>query len=152
MIYNTVSRTPVSAIARPFSQKTAPLDCNRRGAALHQRLPAPPSCFRRVEGGLIISQFASQGAVNLTTVLTRLRRMDCIGLAGLRHQRNRNTAIGAAYVRRYVLFISAGIAGEDDLDAPDLTTPAKPASGPERPKAVGEWSTRSVDSYARNGQ
>jgi hypothetical protein len=43
--------------------------------------------------------------------------------------------MGAAltYARRYALFTLVGIAGEDDLDAPDLTAPAVPDSGPERP-------------------
>src|SRR6202050_5336937 len=43
--------------------------------------------------------------------------------------------MGAAltYARRYALFTLVGIAGEDDLDAPDLMTPTNRASGPERP-------------------
>ena len=38
--------------------------------------------------------------------------------------------MGAAltYARRYALFTLVGIAGEDDLDAPDLLTPAAPES------------------------
>jgi hypothetical protein len=41
--------------------------------------------------------------------------------------------MGAAltYARRYALFTLVGIAGEDDLDAPDLATPAQSAFGPE---------------------
>src|SRR6202162_1185210 len=41
--------------------------------------------------------------------------------------------MGAAltYARRYALFTLVGIAGEDDLDAPDLATPTKPAPGQE---------------------
>jgi ERF superfamily len=40
--------------------------------------------------------------------------------------------MGAAltYARRYALFTLVGIAGEDDLDAPDLITPAQDATGP----------------------
>jgi ERF superfamily len=51
--------------------------------------------------------------------------------------------MGAAltYARRYALFTLVGIAGEDDLDAPDLSAPTVPDSGPERPvtsyKAAG---------------
>jgi hypothetical protein len=43
--------------------------------------------------------------------------------------------MGAAltYARRYALFTMVGIAGEDDLDAPDLTAPTVPDSRPERP-------------------
>ena len=41
--------------------------------------------------------------------------------------------MGAAltYARRYALFTLVGIAGEDDLDAPDLIAPASTASGKE---------------------
>jgi hypothetical protein len=38
------------------------------------------------------------------------------------------------YARRYALFTLVGIAGEDDLDAPDLTTPTNQTSAPEKPK------------------
>ena len=43
--------------------------------------------------------------------------------------------MGAAltYARRYALFTLVGIAGEDDLDAPDLIAPAVPVSEPEKP-------------------
>jgi hypothetical protein len=44
--------------------------------------------------------------------------------------------MGAAltYARRYALFTLVGIAGEDDLDAPDLATPTNRTPGPEAPK------------------
>jgi hypothetical protein len=48
--------------------------------------------------------------------------------------------MGAAltYARRYALFTLVGIAGEDDLDAPDLATPtASPKTAPEKPMARG---------------
>jgi hypothetical protein len=43
--------------------------------------------------------------------------------------------MGAAltYARRYALFTLVGIAGEDDLDAPDLTTPTAPTSKVGKP-------------------
>ncbi len=46
--------------------------------------------------------------------------------------------MGAAltYARRYALFTLVGIAGEDDLDAPDLVTPTTPSSRLEKPKGV----------------
>src|SRR5271168_5161971 len=48
--------------------------------------------------------------------------------------------MGAAltYARRYALFTLVGIAGEDDLDAPDLTTPTNRTPGPEPPKGHGD--------------
>ena len=47
--------------------------------------------------------------------------------------------MGAAltYARRYALFTLVGIAGEDDLDAPDLKAPTAQKVGPERPVARG---------------
>jgi hypothetical protein len=66
--------------------------------------------------------------------------------------------MGAAltYARRYALFTLVGIAGEDDLDAPDLIAPTTPATKLERPagnkkgperwprsvKAAGLWRTK----------
>src|SRR6202158_1718784 len=47
--------------------------------------------------------------------------------------------MGAAltYARRYALFTLVGIAGEDDLDAPDLATPTNRTSGLEKAKRNG---------------
>ncbi len=47
--------------------------------------------------------------------------------------------MGAAltYARRYALFTLVGIAGEDDVDAPDLLPPERQASKPNEPKAGG---------------
>jgi len=47
--------------------------------------------------------------------------------------------MGAAltYARRYALFTLVGIAGEDDLDAPDLSPPEQQASKPNEPQAGG---------------
>jgi hypothetical protein len=43
--------------------------------------------------------------------------------------------MGAAltYARRYALFTLVGIAGEDDIDAPDLATPKSPSTNVEKP-------------------
>ena len=43
--------------------------------------------------------------------------------------------MGAAltYARRYALFTLVGIAGEDDIDAPDLKAPTPPASSAAKP-------------------
>jgi hypothetical protein len=55
--------------------------------------------------------------------------------------------MGAAltYARRYALFTMVGIAGEDDLDAPDLLTPSQPISGASRPASRGNGQ---LDSHA----
>jgi ERF superfamily len=80
------------------------------------------------------------GIVNLTTVLAHSSGewiasdwpVCAIGETATPHR------MGAAltYARRYALFTLVGIAGEDDLDAPDLVTPTTPSSGPEKTKGT----------------
>ena len=68
--------------------------------------------------------------------------------------------MGAAltYARRYALFTLVGIAGEDDLDAPDLLTPAAPTVGPEghgkrkEPSRHGNGSGVTGSSHRRPGK
>ena len=77
------------------------------------------------------------GIVNLTTVLAHASGewiasdwpVCAIGETKTPHR------MGAAltYARRYALFTSVGIAGEDDLDAPDLNTSMPGGSGAEKP-------------------
>ncbi len=78
------------------------------------------------------------GTINLTTVLAHASGewiasdwpVCPIGETATPHR------MGAAltYARRYALFTLVGIAGEDDLDAPDLTMPTSQTSAPEKPK------------------
>jgi hypothetical protein len=58
--------------------------------------------------------------------------------------------MGAAltYARRYALFTLVGIAGEDDLDAPDLDAPAVPRTGPEQPPGAGNGQLKGGGRYA----
>jgi hypothetical protein len=73
--------------------------------------------------------------------------------------------MGAAltYARRYALFTLVGIAGEDDVDAPDLVTPPQQAPRHEAPKgngslnggqhhapgpAAGRWRAKAVSTAA----
>jgi hypothetical protein len=79
------------------------------------------------------------GIVNLTTVLAHASGewiasdwpVCAISETTTRHR------MGAAltYARRYALFTLVGIAGEDDLDGPDLQAPAAQKQGPEQPVA-----------------
>ena len=81
------------------------------------------------------------GIVNLTTVLAHASGewiasdwpVCAISETATPHR------MGAAltYARRYALFTLVGIAGEDDLDAPDLTTPTNRTSTPEKPNGTG---------------
>jgi ERF superfamily len=76
------------------------------------------------------------GIVNLTTVLAHssgewiASDWPVCPIA----ETDRPHRMGAAltYARRYALFTLVGIAGEDDLDAPDLISPSQPTSGRDR--------------------
>src|SRR5277367_4674765 len=80
----------------------------------------------------------SAGTVNLTTMLAHASGewiasdwpVCAIGETAVPHR------MGAAltYARRYALFTLVGIAGEDDLDAPDIATPVRQSPETERPK------------------
>jgi hypothetical protein len=81
------------------------------------------------------------GIINLTTVLAHASGewiasdwpVCAIGEIATPHR------MGAAltYARRYALFTLVGIAGEDDLDAPDLATPPAQITSSEKPKGSG---------------
>ena len=78
------------------------------------------------------------GLVNLTTVLAHssgewiASDWPVCAVADTATPRRMGAAL--TYARRYALFTLVGIAGEDDLDAPDLTTPGQQPSGPDGPK------------------
>jgi hypothetical protein len=82
----------------------------------------------------------SAGVVNLTTMLAHASGewiasdwpVCAIGEAPHRM----GTAL--TYARRYALFTLVGIAGEDDLDAPDLATPTQQTEKLEKPKGGGD--------------
>ena len=80
------------------------------------------------------------GLVNLyDDALPFERRMGPLNLAGLLHRGHgepQKDGGGATYARRYALFTLAGIAGEDDLDAPDLNAPEPGSASAEQPPGV----------------
>jgi ERF superfamily protein len=81
------------------------------------------------------------GTVNLTTVLAHASGewiasdWPVCAIADTATPRRMGAAL--TYARRYALFTLVGIAGEDDVDAPDLATPQQQSPGPERPKGNG---------------
>jgi hypothetical protein len=81
------------------------------------------------------------GVVNLTTVLAHssgewiASDWPVCAVADTATPRRMGAAL--TYARRYALFTLVGIAGEDDLDAPDLATPQQQSPGLERPKGNG---------------
>jgi hypothetical protein len=75
------------------------------------------------------------GVVNLTTVLAHSSgewiASDWPVCSVAETERPQRMGAALTYARRYALFTLVGIAGEDDLDAPDLTDPA-PETGKTR--------------------
>src|SRR6202049_1897348 len=73
------------------------------------------------------------GVVNLTTVLAHASgewiASDWPVCSVSDTSTPRRMGAALTYARRYALFTLVGIAGEDDLDAPDLTTPTGQVSG-----------------------
>ena len=94
----------------------------------------------------------SAGIVNLTTVLAHASGewiasdwpVCAISETTTPHR------MGAAltYARRYALFTLVGIAGEDDLDAPDLDAPTAPRTGSEQPAGGGKGRLNGRRHYA----
>jgi hypothetical protein len=81
------------------------------------------------------------GVVNLTTVLAHssgewiASDWPVCAVADTATPRRMGAAL--TYARRYALFTLVGIAGEDDLDAPDLLPPEQQTSKPSEPKGGG---------------
>jgi hypothetical protein len=80
----------------------------------------------------------SAGVINLTTMLAHASGEWIASDWPVCSISERETPhrMGAAltYARRYALFTLVGIAGEDDLDAPDLIAPTNLTSGSQKPK------------------
>jgi hypothetical protein len=78
------------------------------------------------------------GVVNLTTVLAHSSgewiASDWPVCSVAETERQHRMSAALTYARRYALFTLVGIAGEDDLDAPDLT---KPVQQPETLRIAG---------------
>ena len=81
------------------------------------------------------------GLVNLTTVLAHssgewiASDWPVCAIADTATPRRMGAAL--TYARRYALFALVGIAGEDDLDAPDLLPPEQPVSKHDEPNRTG---------------
>src|SRR6201997_2258273 len=75
----------------------------------------------------------SAGIVNLTTMLAHSSgewiASDWPVCPIAETERPHRMGAALTYARRYALFTLVGIAGEDDLDAPDLITPSPPTPG-----------------------
>src|ERR1700746_869640 len=83
----------------------------------------------------------ASGIVNLTTVLAHASGewiasdWPVCPIAEMASPQRMGAAL--TYARRYALFTLVGIAGEDDLDAPDLISPSQPTPGHNRRPSCG---------------
>ena len=81
------------------------------------------------------------GTVNLTTVLAHASgewiASDWPVCAISETATPRRMGAALTYARRYALFTLVGIAGEDDVDAPDLLPPQQQTSRPQAPRGDG---------------
>jgi len=119
-------------------QSTSGADQSFRYAPLSSGLDIVRKTLGQHEIATVQTTFVDRaaGAINLTTVLAHASGewiasdWPVCPISETPHR------MGAAltYARRYALFTLVGIAGEDDLDAPDLTTPTSQPSVPEKPK------------------
>jgi len=93
------------------------------------------------------------GVVNLTTVLAQSSgewiASDWPVCPIAETKRPHRMGAALTYARRYALFTLVGIAGEDDLDAPDLISPSQPVSGRDRRAHRGRLDSKSSALAAR---
>jgi hypothetical protein len=96
------------------------------------------------------------GIVNLTTVLAHSSgewiSSDWPVCALSETATPRRMGAALTYARRYALFTLVGIAGEDDLDAPDLQTPTSQAAEPPRPTGQGNGRLNGGAGPSRDGK
>jgi hypothetical protein len=92
------------------------------------------------------------GIVNLTTILAHSSgewiASDWPVCPIAETQRPHRMGAALTYARRYALFTLVGIAGEDDLDAPDLVGPSQPT--PERDRSPPSRGNGRVDKKSSN--
>jgi hypothetical protein len=94
------------------------------------------------------------GVVNLTTVLAHASGewiasdWPVCAIADTTTPRRMGAAL--TYARRYALFTLVGIAGEDDVDAPDIVVP-QPTLGPDQPTGNNAGRLNGGQSHNRQG-
>jgi len=137
-------------LVNPEKSLVATIRVDRRGTAEQQTFRYAPlssglDIVRKILGQHEIATVQTTsieqaaGMVNLTTMLAHssgewiASDWPVCGIAETATPHRMGAAL--TYARRYGLFTLVGIAGEDDLDAPDLSTPTSQAFGPEKPNA-----------------
>jgi ERF superfamily protein len=94
-----------------------------------------------------------RASVNLTTVLAHASgewiASDWPVCPIAETERPHRMGAALTYARRYALFTLVGIAGEDDLDAPDLISPSQPTPAHNRRPGRGRLDGKSSNLAAR---
>jgi hypothetical protein len=108
-----------------------------RYASLASGLDIVRKCLGQHEIAVIQTTAVDQGQITLTTLLVHASGEWVSSLwpvcpAGEPSAQVKGAAL--TYARRYALFTLVGIAGEDDLDAPELLADPQPQSSPETAK------------------
>jgi len=115
-----------------------------RYATLASGLEIVRKCLGQYEIAVMQTTAVDQGQITLTTLLVHasgewVSSLWPVCAAGEPSAQAKGTAL--TYARRYALFTLVGIAGEDDLDAPELLTDPPPQSSSEtakpQPRAKG---------------
>ncbi|WP_407179677.1 ERF family protein [Bradyrhizobium sp. STM 3562] len=116
-----------------------------RYASLASGLDLIRKCLGRHEIAVMQTTAVEQGQITLTTLLVHASGEWVSSLWPVCPAAEPSAQVkGAAltYARRYALFTLVGIAGEDDLDAPELTQLPEPE--PAKPRNVAKNSQRSA--------
>jgi hypothetical protein len=134
-------------LTNPEKSLVATIESDRRGEAGRSFRYAPLSSgleiVRKTLGQHEIATVQTTavdqttGIINLTTILVHASgewiASDWPVCATAETARPHRMGAALTYARRYALFTLVGIAGEDDIDAPDLLAPMPPESGAEKP-------------------
>jgi ERF superfamily len=106
-----------------------------RYASLATGLDLVRKCLGQHEIAVMQTTTVDHGQILLTTLLVHTSGewvSSIWPVCGAQEPSAHGKGAALTYARRYALFAMVGIAGEDDLDAPDLVKPDKPAA-PEPP-------------------
>jgi len=119
-----------------------------RYASLASGLDIVRKCLGQHEIAMMQTTAVEQGQITLTTLLVHasgkwVSSLWLVCPAGEPSAQVKGAAL--TYARRYALFTLVGIAGEDDLDAPELPIEAPPRPGFARPK-LGTGNTDTMHS------
>jgi ERF superfamily len=127
-------KTLTATVAAPNGERSF------RYASLANGLDLIRKCLGQHEIAMMQTTAIDQGQITLTTLLVHASGEWVSSLWPVCAAAEASAQLkGAAltYARRYALFTLVGIAGEDDLDAPDLLGPPRPAKQAARPTTAG---------------